>query len=390
MKTALSAMEHGCRFTYRFLSLRTFIARHIRISQPVAPLLIPILFCTVVQAQNTASTFGGAAAGSTGAVALKATHGASLNPGIMQPNGVVRFAHPIMSPDPALSETRVFNPSVILKGNRLVMLYRANIGDDRKSQIQLAFSADGKTFKPYSRNPVLTGPWGVEDPRVVLIGKMYSMTYVCNREHGPQQQCLATSTDLIHWRDRGVVLRPQNEWDKEQVKAAVIVPRKIGGKYVMYFVGQALPWHTSIGVAVSDDLLHWKEPLTHPVMTAREDHFDSLGIEPGATPILLPQGILLVYNGWNPEHVHKTAWVLFSRKNPAQMIARSEVPFIEPQFPYEIEGRNAFTFTEGAVRYRGKWLFYYGAADRAIGLAEVTDLNTILRNTSANEQTTQH
>ena len=144
---------------------------------------------------------------------------------------------------------------------------------------------------------------------------------------------MATSNDLVHWKMRGVILIPDNNWDKGQVKAAVIVPGKIQGKYIMYFLGQTTPWHTSLGIAVSDDLLHWKELLNSPVMTARLDHFDSLGIEPGATPIILPSGILLIYNGWNAEHVHKTGWVLFSKQDPAKIIARSETPFIEPQFP---------------------------------------------------------
>ena len=264
------------------------------------------------------------------------------------------------------------------------MLYRVDLKGKRGSQIWLAFSSDGRTFTPYPNNPVLSGDShfderGCEDPRVVRIHEIYYMTYVCNPDHGPQEQCLATSLDLIHWKKKGVTLVPGQAWDQEQVKAAVIVPKKIGGKYVMYFVGQATPWHTSLGMAVSDDLLHWKEPLGQPIMTTRSNHFDSLGVEPGATPIILPAGILLVYNGWNPEHVHKTGWVIFSKHDPARIIERSEVPFIEPQFPFEIEGHDAFTFTEGAVFYKGMWRFYYGAADRAIGLAEVRDIKTLLQ-----------
>jgi predicted GH43/DUF377 family glycosyl hydrolase len=52
---------------------------------------------------------------------------------------------------------------------------------------------------------------------------------------------------------------------------------------------------------------------------------------------------------------------------------RSDRRFIQPQFPYEIEGRNASTFTEGAARYKGEWCFFYGAADRAIGMAKVRE-----------------
>jgi predicted GH43/DUF377 family glycosyl hydrolase len=306
---------------------------------------------------------------------------------VPEPDGITRYSRPILAPNPALSETRVFNPSVIVRGTQLAMLYRADVEIGRGSQIRLAFSKDGRTFTPYLGNPVLSGDnpldeRGCEDPRVVMIKKVYYMTYVCNPEHGPQEQCMATSSDLIHWEKKDVVLRPQREWDEGQVKAGVIVPKKVAGKYVMYFAGQTFAWHTSLGMAVSDDLLHWKEPFEHPIMTARSNHFDSLGVEPGATPIVLPTGILLLYNGWNLEHIHKTGWVLFSKKDPAKIIDRSDGPFIEPQFPFEIEGHNAFTFTEGAVFYKGEWRFYYGAADRSIGLAEVKNLTALIRTQS--------
>lgn len=300
---------------------------------------------------------------------------------------MVRHSQPILTPNKALSEVRVFNPSVIVKGKRLAMLYRAEVDGSGRSQIQLTLSDDGERFTPYTANPVLSGnssfdQQGAEDPRVVRFNNLYYMTYVCNREHGSQQQCMATSRDLVRWDKKGVVLSPLHIWDAEQVKAAVIVPKKINGQYIMYFLGQMTPWHTSLGMAVSHDLLHWTEPLDHPILTARMNHFDSLGVEPGATPIILPSGILLIYNGWNAEHVHKTGWVLFSKRNPTKVLARSEVPIIEPQFSYEIEGRNAFTFTEGVVFFKRKWRFYYGAADRAIGLGEIEDLNALLKATT--------
>ncbi len=38
-----------------------------------------------------------------------------------------------------------------------------------------------------------------------------------------------------------------------------------------------------------------------------------------------------------------------------------------------------FTFTEGAVLFKGLWRFYYGAADECIGLAEIDDIGTLLK-----------
>ena len=301
---------------------------------------------------------------------------------VKEPNGVMRYSQPILSPDKARGDSLVFNPTVIQAGNQLAMIYRRNGSGTHGSRCQLAYSDDGRTFVPYADNPVLVPdrPYdynGCEDPRVVRFDGVYYLTYGGNWGHGYTAQCLATSTDLIHWDKKGVVLEPQG-WNNNQAKAGVIVPEKIGGNYIMYFAGQAKAWEPSIGMAVSKDLVNWTQPLDHSLMSARPDHFDSLGVECGATPIVLPEGILLVYNGWNPAHVHKTGWVLFSKDDPSKVLKRCEAPFIEPQFTYEIDGRHVFTFTEGAVFFKGCWRFYYGAADKWIGLAEIDDIETLL------------
>jgi predicted GH43/DUF377 family glycosyl hydrolase len=305
---------------------------------------------------------------------------------VKEPNGVVRYSEPILSANKALGEIHVCNPSVIEVGDRLAMLYRVNAKGNKGSRIQLAFSDDGRTFIPFASNPVLVSdsPFdknGCEDPRVIVVDGTYYMTYVGNIGGGNSLgQCLATSTDLIHWDKKGVVLTPVADgWDKGLVKAAVIVPEKIGGKYIMYFIGQKSPWHTSLGMAISDDLLHWTQPLDHAIMTARPDHYDSVGVEPGATPIMLPEGILLIYNGWNNALLHRTGWVLFSKDDPTKILKRCETPFIEPQFQYEYFGRHNVTFTEGVAHFKGLWRFYYGAADNTIGLAEIDDIARLLQ-----------
>jgi predicted GH43/DUF377 family glycosyl hydrolase len=291
-------------------------------------------------------------------------------------NGVTRYSQPILSP--AGDEDQACNPTVIAVGDRLAMIYRTNF---KRSRLRLAFSDDGRTF---ARDPSETvmmpdEPFdkdGCEDPRVVRFGDLYYLTYVGIR-HG---QCLATSTDLIHWDKKGICLTPAG-WNRGQVKAAVIVPERVGGRHIMYFLGETQPWHTKLGMAVSDDLLHWTQPLDRAVMDPRADHFDSEGVEPGATPIMLPEGILLIYNGWNPGRTHQTGWALFSRDDPSKLLQRCEDPFIRPTFDYEKSRRPSsfnVTFTEGCVLYRGLWRFYYGAEDHDIGLAEMADIRTLL------------
>ena len=139
----------------------------------------------------------------------------------------------------------------------------------------------------------------------------------------------------------------------------------------MYFLGQKMPWHTAIGVAFSDDLIHWEEYENNPVVTPRYDNFDCLGVEPGTTPVIEDNRIILIYNGWNEDKIHKTGYFMFSKDNPAQVLERCENSIIEPTEEWEINRpfKNV-TFTEGIVKFNGRWLLYYGAADKCIGLAE--------------------
>ena len=149
----------------------------------------------------------------------------------------------------------------------------------------------------------------------------------------------------------------------------------------MYFLGEKKAWETSIGIAFSEDLASWQEPIAKPVVTPRGiGYFDSKGIEPGATPIIMDNGILLIYNGWDEKHIHKTGWVLFSKKDPTKVIRRCKEPIIEPELDFEKEGFTAnVVFAEGVVFFRNLWFLYYGAADKSIGLVTITNIAKLLK-----------
>ena len=130
---------------------------------------------------------------------------------IRQANGVVRFAEPIILPTGA--ELNAFNPTAIVVGNKIAMIYRAQVRPGRMNQLRLAFSDDGIHFSKSEAGTVLapSEPFdinGAEDPRVVKFGSTYYLTYVGDVRNHPETQCLATSKDLIHWEKKGVVLYP--------------------------------------------------------------------------------------------------------------------------------------------------------------------------------------
>jgi beta-1,2-mannosidase len=293
-----------------------------------------------------------------------------------------------LSPEPILSPTGdafesagTFNPSVILKDGKFVMLYRAQ---DRKgtSSLGYATSDDGVHFTRRPE-PVMApeAPYekggGVEDPRLQKIGDTYYLTYTRYNnvdaqtpEKADAQLCLATSTDLVHWRRQGVIIPSyKGKWSVKWTKSGAMVPEKINGKYWMYYLADAKGMNSQMGVAYSDDLFHWTDALDRPVMTSRAGFFDSRVVEPGPAPIITPQGVFLIYNGANDQLVYSTGWVLFDKKDPTRVLARSDKPIFAPEKEWEKAGQVPnVVFVEGMVRDGNRWLFYYGGADKYVGV----------------------
>jgi beta-1,2-mannosidase len=290
---------------------------------------------------------------------------------------------PIMSPQGDTFESAgTFNPSVVKKDGKFVMLYRAQ---DRKgtSSLGYATSEDGIHFTRRPEPVMVAGaPYekggGVEDPRLQKIGDTYYLTYTgYNNVDGAAtdkkdaQLCLATSADLIHWQRRGVIIPSfKGQWNVKWTKSGAIVPEKLNGKYWMYYLADARGKDTQMGVAYSNDLLQWTETLDHPVLASRAGSFDSQVVEPGPAPIITPEGIFLIYNGADDKYVYSTGWVLFDKKDPTKVLARAQQPVFVPDKEWEKVGQVPnVVFVEGMVRDGKRWLFYYGGADKNIGVA---------------------
>ena len=143
----------------------------------------------------------------------------------------------------------------------------------------------------------------------------------------------------------------------------------------MYFLGTAADKTDQTGLASSLDLLHWTEATETPVIPHRLGQFDSRVDEPGPSPILTPQGIVLIYNGADDKLVYRTAIAIFDREDPRKLIYRSQQPVFFPEKEWEKTGQVPnVVFVEGMVRKGRRYLFYYGAADRSVGVVEAASL----------------
>jgi predicted GH43/DUF377 family glycosyl hydrolase len=287
---------------------------------------------------------------------------------------------PVLAPQGTGWESAgTFNPAVVQEGGKFVMLYRAQDAGGT-SRLGYAVSTDGIHFARRAE-PVLSpeGPYekdgGVEDPRLVKIGDTYYLTYTGYNKKDAQL-CLATSRDLIEWQRKGVIIPAyQGDWNKGWTKSGAILGTKIHGEYWMYWLGTAEDKTDQMGISHSKDLVHWTEAMQTPVLPRRPGKFDSRVVEPGPPPILTDAGIVLIYNGADDNLVYRTGFAVFDRNDPTRLLSRSDSAIFWPELGWERAGQVAnVVFVEGMARQEERWLFYYGAADKYVGVATVDEI----------------
>jgi predicted GH43/DUF377 family glycosyl hydrolase len=285
---------------------------------------------------------------------------------------------PVLSPQGSGWESAgTFNPAVVLYEGKVVMLYRAQDANGT-SRLGYAESVDGLHFTRRAE-PILSpdAPYekdgGIEDPRLVKIDGIYYLTYTGYNKRDAQL-CLATSKDLIHWDRKGVLLPAyKGNWNVGWTKSGAIVPEKIDGRYWMYFLGTSADKTDQMGLAYSTDLLHWTEATQTPVLPRRTGRFDSRVVEPGPSPVITKDGVVLIYNGADDRLVYRTGIAVFDRHNPRKLISRTDEPVFAPEKGWEKQGQvSNVVFVEGLLLHNHRYLAYYGGADKYVGVATVS------------------
>jgi predicted GH43/DUF377 family glycosyl hydrolase len=317
---------------------------------------------------------------------------AGLHPSTSQNTGPFGPWHraseaPVLSPQGTGWESAgTFNPAVLFVPTypgpgKFVMLYRAQDAAGT-SRLGYAESTDGIHFTRRPE-PILSPEasyekdGGVEDPRLQKLGDTYYLTYTGYNKRDAQL-CLATSRDLVHWQRQGVILPAyEGNWSVGWTKSGAIVPQKVDGKYWMYWLGTAADKTDQMGLSYSTDLLHWTEATSTPVLSPRPGQFDSRVVEPGPPPILTPDGIVLIYNGADDRLVYRTGIAIFDPADPRNLLSRTDEPVFAPEKDWEKVGQVPnVVFIEGMADARAlqqdQFLFYYGGADKFVGVATAT------------------
>ncbi|WP_245612682.1 glycoside hydrolase family 130 protein [Kosmotoga pacifica] len=277
---------------------------------------------------------------------------------------------PVLLPEGVGFQSKAtFNPAAIKVNDEILLFYRAEDWTgynawNGTSSIGLARSTDGLNFTK-EPDPIIKPelpyeiPGGCEDPRIVEIDGLYILTYTAY-DGNQARLCLAYSSDLKEWVKVGPIIK-NFRWSK----SGAIVPKKINGKYYMYF------GDSQIYLATSKDLKSWNVN-PYPVLRPRPDKFDARLVEPGPPPLITSEGILLFYNSADYSGIYRVGAALFDAEKPSRLLKRTDTPLLEPELSWEKYGQVPnVVFVEGAVEHQGKLLLYYGAADVYVGVAAI-------------------
>ena len=238
-----------------------------------------------------------------------------------------------------------------------------------RSQDGYYFEVENKPFmmpsheKPYE----IYEEFGVLDPRIVQIENTYYITYDAYGPHGDRVGLVRTK-DFINIERMGFVSEPDT-------KSGVLFPRKINGKYAFL----ERPWEgRSIWVKYSDDLEYWGS--AEVVMTPRGGFWDNSRIGVASPPFEIDQGWLSLYYGVKQTSAGpliRIGAAILESENPANVIARTNIPILSPREDYERIGDVPnIVYTCGAILESDLLKIYYGAANSCIcvGIAKVQDI----------------
>jgi predicted GH43/DUF377 family glycosyl hydrolase len=185
------------------------------------------------------------------------------------------------------------------------------------------------------------------------------------------QSGLAFSTDLLTWKNLGMITPPTIH-DRDNV----LFPERVDGCYVMLrrpneFIGPAYGCSKpSIWIAFSSDLKTWTTPV---LLASPAEDWEAQKIGAASPPVKTPAGWLTLYHGVDAQSRYRVGVMLLDLKNPLKVIARTSRPVMEAEAYYEKVGLiipNVIFPTANVVK-DGLFFIYYGCADTCIAVATV-------------------
>lgn len=101
------------------------------------------------------------------------------------------------------------------------------------------------------------------------------------RHHNRVSVGHAVSKDLYHWDYRGTILSPGEEgcWDDLSIWTGFML--NYAGQYYLFYTGRGQEnfWEQKIGLAVSEDLVHFQRVSESPILVPDPELYDTTGTE---------------------------------------------------------------------------------------------------------------
>ncbi len=193
----------------------------------------------------------------------------------------IHWQPPVIALAPVASsdwEADVNRPVVVHRGRQYEMWYTGQA--QGHSAIGYAVSTDGVNFERKEHQPVLKSDVAWEKgaamcPHVLWDGKThaYQMWYSAGDQYEPDSIGYALSTDGIHWTKNAAnpIFTPEklHPWESHKVTACHVM--RDGRRYLMFYIGFQNENLAQIGLARSEDGLHWERSESNPILRPGRD-----------------------------------------------------------------------------------------------------------------------
>ena len=197
----------------------------------------------------------------------------------------------VLSPDPSTWEGSYIasNGSALLVDGKWFYWYQGG----RVPRIGLATSADGRSWTKHG-DPVLeTGPrgsWderGVADPYVFRSGNAFYMYYLGQDRARRQRLGVATSDDGVHWRKlrAGPVLELGEPGAFDETGLGEPAVWQEQGSYWMLYTARDRKEYRRLGLARSQDGIRWERVTTEPVLAGSHAWNSKVVCDPTVLPV---------------------------------------------------------------------------------------------------------
>jgi hypothetical protein len=191
--------------------------------------------------------------------------------------------NPVLTKGTSQYDAIAMGQPTCLYENDTIRMWYAAVGADMKARICYAWSLDGITWEKYnSATPVFdvgqAGEWDdtwMDAPEIVKGPDLYYLYYYGDTaQQGPEISSaygVATSPDGIDWtrhNDNPILEKGDSaDWDGKWIESPAVIYDESDSLFYMYYNGMGWNWLCNIGLATSEDGIHFTKSDQNPIMS---------------------------------------------------------------------------------------------------------------------------